>query len=226
MSTVQAAPADRLVLHDVDWETYSRLLHIFAERPCFRLTYDRGVLEVMSPLHEHDSDGRFLGRLIVVLTEELGLEVKAGGSTTFRRRRRRRGLEPDESYWIASEPRVRGKRRIDLRVDPPPDLAIEVDVTRSSLDRMGIYAALGVPEVWRLDDGTLTFNVLQQDGRYAAGPHSLAFPLITPADLAGFLALHDQMGENAAVQRFRDWVRQRVRGAPPTTPPAQPGTPP
>ena len=216
----------RLILHDVDWKTYGRLLRDFAERPSVRLTYDRGVLEIMSPLHEHDSDARFLGRLVVTLTEELGLTLKVGGSTTFRRRRQRRGLEPDDCYWITNEPRVRGKRRIDLRVDPPPDLAIEVDVTRSSLNRMGIYAVLRVPEVWRLDGDTLTFEVLQPSGRtYASGSTSLAFPLVTPADLMSFLALRTQRDENAVVQQFRAWIRQRQGGgaSPPTTGPTAPG---
>jgi Uma2 family endonuclease len=218
MSTMPAASHQHLILQDVDWKTYRRLLNLFAERPSIRLTYDRGTLEIMSPLHEHESDGRFLGRLAVTLTEELGLPVKAGGSTTFRRRRRRRGLEPDDCYWIASEPRVRGKRQIDLRVDPPPDLAIEVDVASSSLDRMSIYAALGVPEVWRLDEHGLTFHVLGSDGRYAESPVSRAFPMVTPADLSGFLALRSQLDENAVVQKVRAWIRQQAGG--PSLPPA------
>lgn len=216
---VQAPPGQRFILYGVDWPTYGRLLRIFAERPSLRLTYDRGTLEIMSPLHEHESDARFLGRLAVTLTEELGLPVKAGGSTTFRRRRRRRGLEPDDCYWIAHEPQVRGKRRIDLRTDPPPDLAIEVDVASSSLNRLAIYAALKVPEVWRLDDQGLTFHVLGPDGRYAESTQSLAFLLITPSDLRGFLDLRDRMDENAVVQQFRTWIRsQRTAGGPSPSP--------
>src|SRR5262249_54893083 len=149
MPHVLSSQQQHLVLRDIDWKTYNRLLRAFAERPGIRLTYDRGTLEIMSPSHGHDTDARFLGRLVVTLTEELGLPIKGGGSTTFRRRRRRRGLEPDDCYWIANEPRVRGKRKINLRVDPPPDLCIEVDVTHSSLNRLSIYAALNVPEVWR-----------------------------------------------------------------------------
>jgi Uma2 family endonuclease len=213
MATVQAPPGQRLILHGIDWRTYGRLLRAFAERPSVRLTYDRGTLEIMSPLHEHESDGRFLGRLAVTLTEELGLPVKAGGSTTFRRRRRRRGLEPDDCYWIAHEPPVRGKRRIDLRTDPPPDLAIEVDVASSSLDRMAIYAALRVPEIWRLDAQGLTFHVLGADGRYTEAAHSHVFPMVTPADLRVFLDLRGQLDENAVVQNFRQWIRQQRGGA-------------
>jgi Uma2 family endonuclease len=146
------------------------------------------------------------------LTEELDLPISGGGSTTVRRRRRQRGLEPDNCYWIANEAQVRGKRRLDFRTDPPPDLAIEVDVTHSSLDRMGIYAALRVPEVWRYENQRLTFNVLQSDGNYAEQPRSLAFPLVTPSDLLRFLALRGQMDENAINRQFRTWVRQQLAG--------------
>jgi Uma2 family endonuclease len=202
----------RLLLAGVSWEGYTRLLRAFAEQPAVRLTYDRGVLEIMSPLHEHESDADFLGRLAVTLTEEMGLPVKAGGSTTLRRRKKRRGLEPDRCYWLASEPQVRGKRRINLRTDPPPDLAIEVDVTASSLDRMKIYASLGVPEVWRLEPTGLTVQVLGPNRQYAASPHSKSFPLVAPADLTRFLTLRSQLDENTVVQQLRAWFRQQAQG--------------
>jgi Uma2 family endonuclease len=212
--SVGRLPAGRwLRLSGVDWRTYSRLLRAFAERPGVRLTYDRGELEIMSPLLEHDDDGRFLGDMVFVLTEELGLPLKRGGSTTLRRRLRRRGIEANECFWIANAPRMAGRRRLDLRTDPPPDLAVEVAVTHSSLDRMGIYAALGVPEVWRLDGDTLTFHVLGKDGAYAGAAASRSFPLVTPADLFGFLQQARQAGdENAVMRQFRDWIRQRRGG--------------
>jgi Uma2 family endonuclease len=213
MSSVPSASRpQRLVLHGVSWREYSRMLRAFAERPAYRLTYDRGTLEIRSPLFEHEVDADLLGRFVVVLTEELGLPIQAGRSTTFRRRRMRRGLEPDHSWWIASAAQVRGKRRIDLRVDPPPDLALEIDVTRRSLDRMSIYARLGVPEVWRKDAHGLTFQVLQPSGRYAEQTHSRSFPLLTPADLTAHLALRSQHDENEVVRRFRALVRQRLAG--------------
>ena len=162
MSAPTLSPHRRgLVLEDIDWKTYGRLVAAFEERPGIRLTYDRGALEIM-PLLEHDIDGRFLGRLVIALTEELGLPILCGGSTTLRRQLHQRGIEADECYWIANEPRMRGRRTLNLQRDPPPDLAVEVDVTNSSLNRLDIYATLGVPEIWRLE-----------------------------ADLLGFLALHD-----------------------------------
>src|SRR5438552_1319533 len=208
MSTLSVPATYSLLLDDIDWRTYTRLLHAFDERPNIRLTYDRGSLEIMTLTHEHESYAHLLGRFVVVLTEEFGLPIKGGGSTTFRRRQRRKGLEADESYWIASEPLVRGKDRIDLRIDPPPDLALEVDVTHSSLNRLGIYAALRVPEVWRREGETIVCYLLGADGRYTISATSRAFPGLAPADLMNFVALRGQMDENALVRQFRAWVRQ------------------
>jgi Uma2 family endonuclease len=204
-----------LRLSGVDWRTYTRLVYLFAERPRLRLTYDRGELEIMSPLLEHDDPGDFLGDLVFILTEEMGLSLKRGGSTTLRLRRRQRGLEPDRCYWIANAPRLAGVRRLNLRIHPPPDLAIEVDATRSSLNRMGIYASLGVPEVWRLDGDQLTFQVLDANGQYTVSPTSRSFPLVASADLLGFVQQARQAGDqNAITAAFRAWLRQR-RAAPP-----------
>jgi Uma2 family endonuclease len=219
VSSVQPPPGQSLLLSGVDWEMYTRLLRAFAERSDIRLTYDRGALEIMSPLLEHDRDGRFLGRLVVTLTEELGLPIVCGGSTTLRRRGRKRGIEGDECYWIANAPRIAGRRRLNLRTDPPPDLAIEVDVTRSSLDRLSIYAALAVPEVWRLDGDTLTFHVLGANHKFATANASRSFPLVTPADLLVFLQQARQGGDgNAVIRQFRNWIRQRLAAHPPATP--------
>lgn len=204
-----------LLLSNVDWRTYSRLLRIFAERPGIRLTYDRGELEIMSPLLMHDDDATFLSRLVFILTEELDLPVRGGGSTTLRRRKRKKGIESDDCFWIASAPRMAGKRRLDLRVDPPPDLAIEVDVSRSALNRMGIYAALRVPEVWRLNGDLLDFNVLDSAGAYQPVTHSRSFPWITPADLLAFVQpARKADNQNVGIRQFRAWIRQRIANPP------------
>lgn len=212
MSTATLHPGDTDLLHNIDWQTYSRLLRVFSGQRR-RLTYDRGILEIMSPLWEHEEPAYLLGRFIDVMTEEFNVPCRAGRSVTLRRRRKQRGLESDNCYWIASAPRLKGKRRIDLRVDPPPDLAVEVDVSSSSLDRMSIYAALRMPEVWRLSSAGLTFHILE-DGVYQVRPSSLAFPTPASADLAGFLALLDNADDTAIVRQFRAWVRQRISPTP------------
>jgi Uma2 family endonuclease len=209
VATVNLPKSRRLVLYDIDWTTYRRLLRAFQERPGIRLTYDRGTLEIMSPSQEHEGVAYLLGRFVDVLTDELKWRVIAGRTTTFRKRRKKRGLEPDNSYWIASEPQVRGKRPIDPRTAPPPDLVIEVDITHSSLDRLAISASLKVPEVWRFSGGQVAFHVLQKDGTYAPGP-SRCFPGLQAPDLVPFLDLWKREDDMTAVSEFRNWVRQRI----------------
>jgi hypothetical protein len=144
----------------------------------------------------------------------LGVVIAGFGSMTCRRRRNRRGLEPDECYWIANEPAVRSRDNINLQVDPPPDLALEVNWTHSSMDRLSIYARLGVVEVWRLEPGGLNFHVLQADGAYTLAARSSSFPLVTPADIARFLALHGTTDEGAIVRQFRARVKQQITAGP------------
>jgi Uma2 family endonuclease len=208
MATANLPARNGMVLESIDWRTYRRLLRIFAERPGIRLTYDRGALEIMSPLPSHEGIAYLLGRFVDTLTDELNLAVRAARCTTFWRKRKRRGLEPDNSYWIASEPQVHGKDDRELRRGPPPDLAIEVEVTHSPLDRLSIYAKLGVPEVWRFSEGKGAFLLLQK-GAYVEGP-SLSFPGLKAPDLLPFLAQYGKLDDTTLVRQFRAWVRQRI----------------
>jgi Uma2 family endonuclease len=199
-----------LLLSGVDWRTYTRLLRTLENRPGIRLTYDCGELEIMSPSLRHDSSGRILGALVFILTEELRIPLWRGGSTTLRQQLKRKGLESDECFWIAHAHQMAGVERLDLRIHPPPDLAIEVDVTHSSLDRMGIYAALGVPEVWRLDNDALSFQVLDADNNYRQVAASPTFPGVRPDNLTPYVREARQAADqNEVTSRFREWVRQR-----------------
>ena len=118
----------KLILDNVSWDEYTRFLRSF-EGHHLRLTYDRGRLEIMTLSHQHEGLGWFLDKMVFVLTEELNLPIKGGGSTTFRKKKKHKGLEADNCYWIAHEADVRGKTVIKLSIDPPPDLAIEVDIS-------------------------------------------------------------------------------------------------
>jgi Uma2 family endonuclease len=212
MPAVPTPAAQRLVLAGVSWRAYTRLLRVFDDRH-LRITYDRGALEIMTLSPPHERVKHLLGLFVVALVEELGWDWAGFGSMTFRRRRRRRGLEPDECFWIASEPLVRGKEQIDLRVDPPPDLVLEIEITHSALDRMAIYAALAVPEVWRCDGQTIVVELLGADGRYTAGTTSRAFPFLDLAEVARFLALRAARSNAVLLREFRAWVRQRIAAA-------------
>lgn len=200
----------RIVLSGVGWAGYEKLLEVVGNRPV-RVTYDRGDIELMSPSPIHEWYKRYFGLLFAVLAEELSLPIKGCGSTTFRREDLERGLEPDECFYLASGPRVHDWVNLDLSVDPPPDLAIEVEITSSILNRLGVYAGLGVPELWRFDGETLSFHRLRQDGTYEVCPQSPALPFLVPAEVVALL----QQGPGVAndgewLRSARRWVRERV----------------
>ena len=220
MASVKSPFRHGLLLHGVDWHSYLRWLRLMSSHPGYRLTYDRGTLEIMPISSKHERLKHFLRRLLEALSEELAVVIAGFGSMTCKRKRKRRGVEPDECYYVQHAAQVAGKDDIDLRTDPPPDLGIEIDVTHSSLDRLSIYAALRVLEVWRYDGTTLTFYLLGAAGKYAEVGVSSAFPRLTPSDLAQFLALRTRLDENAAVAQFRAWVRQNLAagGSRQTTP--------
>jgi Uma2 family endonuclease len=208
MIAYQPAVAEHLVLHDVSWEAYECLLEAVGDRR-LRHSYDDGTLEIMSPLKRHDRAKTVLARLIEMAAYELDIEIQGIGSTTLRRSERRQGLEPDECYYVAHEAEVRDKPDYVPGRDPPPDLAVEVDVTSSSVDRMHIYANLGVPEVWRFQDEQLTFWRLTRRGKYVRTPRSRAFPMLTCPVLNDLLRQRFERSENQLVRALVAWLRKQ-----------------
>jgi Uma2 family endonuclease len=201
-------PESRFVLHDVGWEGYDTLLNLIGDR-AIRLTYDQGSVELMAPSQDHEQYRRLLGKMIDILVDELHLPCILAGSTTWRIKDRDRGLEPDDCFYLANAERVRGKK-IDLSVDPPPDLAVEIEISRSALDRLGTYAALRVPEVWRFDGETLVVELLQDDRTYAPSTTSLNFPFLPLDEFVRFLKQAESMDHSELGREFRRWVRDEL----------------
>jgi Uma2 family endonuclease len=206
MTAILSPSPDRVILNHISWQTYQSLIIDFESEPAVRLTYDRGTLEIRMPLAPHETAKKILGRLIEAATEELDLEIRSLGSLTCNRQDLAKGLEPDQCYYIQHEPQVRGVASIDLGQRPPPDLAVEIDITSSSLNRFVIYADLGVPEIWRYDGRSLTMYHLE-DGEYLAIDRSVAIPALGTADICQFLGLSATMGENSLVKEFRQWLQ-------------------
>jgi Uma2 family endonuclease len=200
----------RFVIHNVSWENYEKLLEIFGDDGP-RMNYSDGSLELMSPLYHHEQPGALIGYLIEALTDELDIRRNALGSTTFRRRLAKKGVEPDECYYIANAGAIKkGQRAPNLDIDPPPDLAIEIEITNSLVDTLGIYAGIGVPELWRYDGESLTVMLLQPDGTYAVSETSLSFPFLPMDEFVRFLHAHDPDEETRWGRSFRAWVRENV----------------
>jgi Uma2 family endonuclease len=210
MSTAHVTREQHLVLYGEPWQTYERLLRLFDERRHLRITYDRGALEIKTLSAGHEIVKYLLGRLIDTLTEELNLPVAGYGSLTIKRRKKLRGLEPDQCFWIQNEAKVRGLESYDPSRDPPPDLVVEVDVSRSSINRMRVYAALGVPEVWRYRKKVVEFHLLGENGKYTVQSNSRAIAGITSADITRFLSLRGETDANTIIRQFREWMRQRM----------------
>ncbi|MDY6941160.1 MAG: Uma2 family endonuclease [Cyanobacteriota bacterium] len=198
-----------LVLHDISWDTYEQLLEIFADKPALHLTYYHGTLELALSQPEQERYGWILARLTIILSEELGLEIRGLKSTTWRSKPKAVGKEADECFYIQNEAKVRGKLSIELSIDPPPDLAIEIDTTHSSIDKMAIYAGLQVPEIWRWKNGKLTIYLLSEE-QYRESETSLAFGEFPVSELARFMQLDTDKGENARMREFRQWVRSQI----------------
>jgi Uma2 family endonuclease len=198
--------AQRIVLHGIRWETYESLLKDLENSSAPRLTYDRGTLEIMSPLQEHEELRHNLEALLEIVAEMRDVDVRGLGSTTFRREDLERGFEPDACFYIQNAERIRGKTQVDLSVDPPPDLVIEIDLARSSLDKLPIYAQLGVPEVWRYTGGSLVLLLLR-DGTYEKQDKSAALPSVDMGSLLALLKEAPSLRRPTWVRKVRDWVR-------------------
>jgi Uma2 family endonuclease len=211
------AAGERILLSGIRWATYQVLLTDLKDHP-IRLTYDRGSLEIMAPTFNHERCKRQLGRLVETLAEEGGKALVAGGSTTFHRQDLERGLEPDDCFYLAHAAAVLGKAEIDLRHDPPPDLALEIDITRSSLDRLAIYAALGVPEVWRFDGRRLEVYLRRGDGTFGLSTQSLSFPTLPLPEFEAFLLENAGLDDSALVRLFRGWIGTHMSAPGPQSP--------
>ncbi len=195
------SPEIRTVLENVRWETFVEL----AEQrrgSVPRMTFDEGVLELMSPRRQHENIGCLIGRLVETYTEVLGIEVQSVASTTFKRKDLQKAFEADESYYIEHAELIRPKEEIDLTIDPPPDLVIEVEITSSAIRKLKLFAAMGVPEVWRHDGDRLQMVCLVK-GQYQSISSSQALPGLTAATIDAILEKRFESGETALVREFR-----------------------
>jgi Uma2 family endonuclease len=191
-----------LVLHGVTWVEYEQLLDDIADRPGLRLTYDEGRLEIVSPSQEHEFFKQIISRLVQVLAETRGIAVETYGSATWRRRAFRKGTEPDDCFYVANAARIIGKQKLDLETDPPPDVAVEIDITSDSRSKFSIYAALGIPEIWRYDGKVVQFYELAGN-EYLSISESHSFSGLVPAMLADALDQSTRDGQTAAIAAFR-----------------------
>ena len=196
-----------VALRGLDWKGYSTLLRLRGERSAPRMIYLDGDLRLMSPSLAHEDMKKMLGHFITEVVVGLDILCRETGQTTFRRRKKEAGVEGDETYYVANAERVLGKKIIDLRTDPPPDLAIEAVYSHGVEASLEVYRRLGVPEVWVCDETGLQILLLQADGQYVGAPSSAAFPFLTAADVDSWLRRPNAGPNSRWVKEVRVWVR-------------------
>ena len=200
---------ERIQLSGISWQTYETLLSELSASRRIRLVYNRGILEIMVPSPEHERYKKIIGRFVETLAEELEIRIEPLGSTTFKRPDRS-GAEPDECFYIQNVNAVRGKKRLDLSQDPPPDLAVEIDITSSSQNRLEVYADIRVPEIWRYNGKSLQILVLE-NREYIRSDRSLAFPSIPISEISRFLEQAETMEYLDLVRAFRSWLKNKIQ---------------
>lgn len=208
LQQLSVPPGQSILIHDLSWQEFENILEELGEHRSARVAYDNGTLEIMTPLPEHKAAKEMIGDLLKALLEELDIEFLWLGATTFKNPKMLKGIEPDQCFYIQNEAAVRGKKRLDLSIDPPPDLAIEIDVT--SRTHPDTYAALGVPELWRRAENQIQINILS-NGQYLEAQTSSVFPFQIQDVILQYIEIGQSAGRNKAMKAFRQWVREQIK---------------
>jgi len=209
MVTIATLAEQRTLLSNISWHTFKTMLAEMGSNRSTRLAFDSGTVEIMTPLMSHENSNRLIEGFVVILFEELGLEFKRTGSLTMKRDDLERGAEPDSSYYIQNEPLVRDKEQINLTEDPPPDLVVEVEYSRSAINKLLFYATIGVPEFWRYNGNALQIYRLES-GQYLKCDTSPTFDPVLVTEIPRFIKESRKVGELALSRAFRTWVRQQL----------------
>ncbi|MBX9259118.1 Uma2 family endonuclease [Desmonostoc muscorum CCALA 125] len=206
LKQIQVPPGERIILEDVNWQLFEAILDELGEHRGSRVAYSQGTLEIMAPLPEHERAKVIIGNLVIILLDELDLNWECLGSTTFKRKDISAGLEPDDCFYIENYQLMIGKDRIDLTVDPPPDLAIEIDVTYRT--KISAYKALRVPEIWRYENRNIEINLLHSE-QYVKSQTSPTFPDFPITEIIPrFVEMARTTGTSSAIRNFRQWVKR------------------
>ncbi|MBW4645806.1 MAG: Uma2 family endonuclease [Goleter apudmare HA4340-LM2] len=209
MVTTTTPAETRVLLQNISWQTFKTMLTEMGSERKNRIAYDNGIIEIMTPLMPHENSNRLIEAFVGVLCEESGLEIKRAGSLTLTRDDLEKEGEPDSSYYIQNEFLVRSKENIDLAFDPPPDLVLEVEYSRPKIDKLRLYAAMGIPEFWRYNGSVLRIYTLD-DGQYLEVELSPTFTPIAVREIPQFIQEAKKNGEISTTRVFRSWVKQQV----------------
>jgi len=201
-----------VTFHDASWDEYEELLEQVGEAPGLRISYDNGSLQVMTISSEHEKYASFISSLVTVIQLRLRIDILGFGSATMRKRKRRRGNEPDACFYVQTASVIGNRIQLDFETDPPPDVAVEIDVHHDSRSSFAIYAALGVSEIWRYDGRAMTIYHLSEandEHHYVGGDTSAALPMLTAQLLTEMIERMRSDGELSALLAFDEWLQSR-----------------
>ena len=208
IAQIETLQGQTTVLHDIDWQQFEAILEDLGDKRASRIAYFDGVLEIRMPLPEHERTKVIISNLLVILLEELDWEWESLGSSTFKTKSMKAGIEPDDCFYIKNYAAMIGKKRLDMSIDPPPDIAIEVDLTSNT--QISAYEALAVAEIWRYANGKLSIRLLRE-GKYVESLVSLSFPDFPVIDgISQFLERGTELSISSLRREFRQWVRDRL----------------
>jgi Uma2 family endonuclease len=199
-------PSNHIVLESVSWDYYQQTTQALMETR-WHVNYHRGRLEIMMLGNRHEIVKKHIARLLELYSLERDIRIEGHGSVTCQSRNADSGLEPDECYYVSTVLKDMPDGPLDLDKYPPPDLAVEVDITRSVISRLPIYAALRVREVWRFSEGQIVVLHLQADGTYQPAAMSLALPALSLEVFNRFVNQSISSGQFETAKAFRDWLR-------------------
>ncbi len=210
--TPAASKEPRVVLNSISWNDYVRIGDVLRDRPNLRLTFDQETLEIRTTSRPHEVLKKQLAQVFETLAEELGMDLEPSGSMTFQQEGKR-AFEPDECYWVKNAARIRGVEEFDPARDPPPDVVIEIEFSRSALPRMSLFAELKVPEVWRYSRGRLTIHRLKRDGNYRTSTRSGVFPQIDAREIPWLVEQCREMTFRDRRRLVRKWAQSHLEQA-------------
>jgi Uma2 family endonuclease len=212
-TVAQPAEGASVTFHEVSWDEYEELLEQVGEAPGLRISYDNGSLDLSTLSTEHEKYSEFISSLVGIIRLRLRINILSFGSATMRKRKLKKGKEPDACFYVQTAPLIGNRIQLDFEADPPPDVAVEIDVHHDSRSSFPIYAALGVSEIWRYDGQAMTIYLLSKTGdaqEYVAGDASAALPMLSGTLLAEMIDRMRKDGELSALLTFEEWLQSRV----------------
>lgn len=199
-------PDSVLIQHRVSWNDYEELLAAVGEASSLHISFDDGTLQITTLSFEHEKYVKLIERFVDRLSARLRLKVLFYGSATMKKEGKLKGVEPDACFYVQNAALVGTRKEIDINIDPPPDIVVEIDLHHDSISKFPIYAALGVPEFWRYEGSVLTIYHLR-DGQYQPSDVSQSLPLLTSAILTEFLARIPKEDQYDILLTVEEWLK-------------------